>query len=416
MRKYNRFVAAIAAALLLCGCSEKDTTAPDINTDTASAGTTAEHTIIWETEETVSEATSETEISSELLSSEITTTTETSTVTTETATEQSSVITSGVTLPVTTTVTTISDVPRETITETSEITKISTVTAVPETTESETITSVTSAETKPVTVTSVVSESTVENTVSAEPPSTSMTISSEKIPKSSDDFTGDESIVTVPIETELVTEGTYPQPRELLDVDYSEYFSESLFVGDSICSGLKIYNGLLKTENVAARINVSTWGLHKYTFQYKTNSADELDAHSIVELYQPKDIYIWMGMNDLYVVSKEKYAKNMCDLAQEFLKLSNESRIHIVSISPMCSWHNWNVELDGNNVVNEFNAYCEEYCSTKPYIDYINIHDALLNKYGALDDNNTGGEGIHLSASAYKIVLDEIIRSNEKID
>ena len=200
-------------------------------------------------------------------------------------------------------------------------------------------------------------------------------------------------------------------------VSYADFFSESLFIGDSICSGLKIYGGLLPTENVAARINVSTWGINKYTFQYKTNSTAEMGAYQIAELYQPEDIYIWMGMNDLYVVSEDKFCENLNTIADNLLAVSPGSRIYVVSISPMTSWHKWNRELDGNNKVNKYNAAAEKYCEESDTLTWINIHDALIDTNGCLAEANNGGDGIHLSPSAYKIVLDTIVefKQNEYI-
>lgn len=212
---------------------------------------------------------------------------------------------------------------------------------------------------------------------------------------------------TVPSETTFKTVDK-DKYKNAEDVVFSEYFSDSLFIGDSICSGLKIYAGCLNVENVAARLNVSTWGINKYTFQYKNNSTAELDALSIVKLYQPKNIYIWMGMNDLYVVTADKYAENLCSLAKSYIDADPDCKVYAVSISPMSSTHKWNVEMDGNNRINEYNKAVEKKCSEVDYLTYINIHDSLTDSYGYLASDNNGGDGIHLSASAYKKVLTEI--------
>lgn len=204
-----------------------------------------------------------------------------------------------------------------------------------------------------------------------------------------------------------------PQKQYDRNVTFADYFSDSLFIGDSICSGLKIYGGLLNVENCAARINVSTWGINKYTFQYKSNSTAELDALSIVKLYQPKKIYIWMGMNDLYVVSADKYASNLCDLAESYMEASPGCKVYAVSISPMSSSHNWNVELDGNNRVNEYNKAVKDKCSEVDCLEYINIHDCLTDSNGYLASENNGGDGIHLSSTAYSKVLTEIFNYME---
>lgn len=266
----------------------------------------------------------------------------------------------------------------------------------------ETISSATAAASKtgeliPESTTAAVSESTnTETTVQSTAPTAAATTVTTAAP-----------VQTTPAETTFKTVDK-DKYKNAEDVVFSEYFADSLFVGDSICSGLKIYGGCLNVENVAARLNVSTWGINKYTFQYKSNSTAELDALSIVKLYQPKQIYIWMGMNDLYVVSAEKYAENLCSLAQSYMEAAPGCKVYAVSISPMSSTHKWNVELDGNNRINEYNKAVQKKCSEVDYLTYINIHDALTDSYGYLASENNGGDGIHLSASAYKKVLTEI--------
>ncbi len=283
---------------------------------------------------------------------------------------------------------------------------------------------VTSEETAPPTVTEIFTEPETTVTASA-PENTAPSVQSAsadtKNQKASEEIEETDlltasvsEIITAPAVTEppaepAETEDTSDTSKKKIKyVTYEEYFANSLFVGDSICSGLKIYGGLLKTENVAARLNVSTWGIDKYTFQYKSNSTAELDAFSIAKMYQPEDIFIWMGMNDLYVVSEEQFGKNLCDLADRFLEVSPNSRIHVVSISPMTQSHKWNRELDGNNRVNQYNAAAEKACAEKENLDWINVHDALIDSNGFLASNYNGGDGLHLSADAYKVVLNEI--------
>ena len=285
-------------------------------------------------------------------------------------------------------------------------TELSDTEEISETTEEsvshETISSATAAASKtgeliPESTTNTTSESThAETTVQSTSPATAATTVTTAAP-----------VQTTPAETTFKTVDK-DKYKNAEDVVFSEYFADSLFVGDSICSGLKIYGGCLNVENVAARLNVSTWGINKYTFQYKSNSTAELDALSIVKLYQPKQIYIWMGMNDLYVVSAEKYAENLCSLAQSYIEADPGCKVYAVSISPMSSTHKWNVELDGNNRINEYNKAVQQKCSDVDYLTYINIHDALTDSYGYLASENNGGDGIHLSASAYKKVLTEI--------
>ncbi len=196
--------------------------------------------------------------------------------------------------------------------------------------------------------------------------------------------------------------------KKSLNNNYLDFFSDSLFVGDSICSGLKVYGGFLDTEHVAARGNVASRSIDNYTFQYKNNSTAEMSALEIVEYYQPDDIFIWMGMNDLLCISDEKFAENMKNIAADYLEVSPDSKIHIVSMSPMASTHKWNINNDGNNRINTYNKKMKETCDNTDYIDFINVHDCLTNNSGYLASENDGGDGIHLSSAAYKKVLNEI--------
>lgn len=252
-----------------------------------------------------------------------------------------------------------------------------------------------------------------------EPPKTESTTVHTAVPPVTTVRTSSSAVTPPPVTVTQASVTTAP-PQKQYDrkMTFAEYFSDSLFIGDSICSGLKIYGGLLNVENCAARINVSTWGINKYKFQYKSNSTAELDALSIVKLYQPKKIFIWMGMNDLYVVSADKYASNLCGLAESYIEASPGCKVYIVSISPMSSTHKWNVELDGNNRINEYNQAVKDKCDEVDYLEYINIHDCLTDSSGYLASENNGGDGIHLSSGAYTKVLTEIFNymENEKAE
>ena len=252
-----------------------------------------------------------------------------------------------------------------------------------------------------------------------DPPKTESTTVHTTVPPVTTVRTSSPAVTAPPVTVTQAPLTTAP-PQKQYDrkMTFAEYFSDSLFIGDSICSGLKIYGGLLNVENCAARINVSTWGINKYTFQYKSNSTAELDALSIVKLYQPKKIFIWMGMNDLYVVSADKYASNLCDLAESYIEASPGCKVYVVSISPMSSTHKWNVELDGNNRINEYNQAVKDKCDEVDYLEYINIHDCLTDSSGYLASENNGGDGIHLSSGAYTKVLTEIFNymENEKAE
>ena len=205
-----------------------------------------------------------------------------------------------------------------------------------------------------------------------------------------------------------------PKKKKIIYVTYQEYFSRSLFIGDSICSGLKVFSGLLPVENVAAAGNVAARSLDSYTFRYRSDSYAELDAYSIAELYRPEDIYLWMGMNDINVITEEKYVERLREISEKLKKVSPDSRIHIISISPITRGHRWNSGSGGTSRINKYNAAVEKACNEEGFADYIDIICALADSDGYLIASYSSGDGMHLGVSAYKSVMKEIIAHNNK--
>ncbi|MCR5805570.1 MAG: hypothetical protein K6G68_00890 [Oscillospiraceae bacterium] len=294
--------------------------------------------------------------------------------------------------------------------------------------------SITSSGTEEVPETVISSESTVSDkktTITTTAAETSVTTVSEtEVPETtvttvSAETTVSESILSQPAVTTLSTTVTtvpvtraafeVTKPANVKTMTYAEYFSRSLFVGDSICSGLKVFGGLLPVENVCARGNVGTWSLNNYTFPYRSGSREELDTYSIAKLYQPEDIYVWMGMNDLYVVTEEKFVQNLTTITNNFHQYSPNSRLHVVSISPISRNHRWNYNnCNGSNKINRYNAAAANAFSTSDYVDWIDINTALSDEYGFLASSYSSGDGLHIGVKAYQTVLNTIIAYNNE--
>ncbi len=202
------------------------------------------------------------------------------------------------------------------------------------------------------------------------------------------------TVTTSPAATTPPTFNGQPSPRD------AEYESQLAFVGDSVCMGLKVYGGLLSPDQVFAQGSVSARTIYDYTFSYKGQALSIIDC---IRLSAPKYIYIWMGINDINITEADVYAKNLEALANNFLAVSPESKIAIVSMTPTTTSHRW----QANGRINDYNAYVKNYFAgldnTKFY--YIDVHSALVNSAGALPDNLHSGDGLHLGTAAYQIVL-----------
>lgn len=374
MKRINCTILCLLAVLQMSSCANKtENETPAVTNTSAVSSETAEETVTEPTsaetttdetavKTTVSETESES-ISTTLFESETVTETEPSV----TAAAETTTVTTTVTAPVTTTT--------AQTTTTAVITATETVTEAPiETTITETAAP----------VTTVTAETTAAQTTVTEPPAY------------------DETSVSMSDNVKVIKKIKY--------VTYAEYFRNSLFIGDSICSGLKIYRDLLNVENVAARANVGTWSVNTYTFRYSSATTAELDCYSIAGMYLPKDIYLWMGMNDINMVSEEKFVANYAAISDRLHEVSPNSKIHIVSISPISQNHKWNYNNhNGTNKILRYNAAVEQAFADSEYVDFINIYDSLTDQYGFLGAGYSGGDGLHLNGNAYKAVLNRII-------
>lgn len=189
------------------------------------------------------------------------------------------------------------------------------------------------------------------------------------------------------------------------NMDFS-WFDDAIFLGDSICSGLKLYDGLLDVNQVIARGNVGTWNIDNYTFQYE-NSTNELDYLTIIEKYKPKKLFIFMGMNDLYMISAEDRNINIESIKNSILNISEDIDIYVLSLTPISESHKW--AANGGKVrIKEYNESIEQYCNNSDSINYIDIYTVLSNDDNLIERFD-GGDGLHLSYSAYIRILNQII-------
>lgn len=90
------------------------------------------------------------------------------------------------------------------------------------------------------------------------------------------------------------------------DNDELVQLSDCAFVGDSICSGLFVYDVLPK-DMVVATGNVGIRSLREYTFDIGGGTYTALEALKVID---PKYVIFSMGMNDINMTSEETYCQN----------------------------------------------------------------------------------------------------------
>lgn len=189
--------------------------------------------------------------------------------------------------------------------------------------------------------------------------------------------------------------GTYILPEE-----EKALTEESLFVGDSICSGFWAC-GMIKSKSVYAAGAVGARNLLEYKMYYRNQPAKFAPT---LQKANPKNVFLWMGMNDVNMTTAEEFCENyraIIDLALE----NSDAEIYVCAISPILD-----LEFTKLEYINEFNdaisAFVEDNYAER--VHFIDFTAPFKTDEGLLDEQYNGGDGIHLTTRAYYIAIHEI--------
>lgn len=189
--------------------------------------------------------------------------------------------------------------------------------------------------------------------------------------------------------------GTYILPE-----DEKKLTEESLFVGDSICSGFWAC-GMIRSQSVYAAGAVGARNLLEYKMYYRNQPAK---FAPVLKKAQPKNVFLWMGMNDVNMTTAEEFCENYRAIIDTALE-NSEAEIYVCAISPILD-----LEFTKIEYINEFNdaisAFVEENYAER--VHFIDFTAPFKTDEGLLDEQYNGGDGIHLTTRAYYIAIHEI--------
>lgn len=185
------------------------------------------------------------------------------------------------------------------------------------------------------------------------------------------------------------------EPTAPTDFDTS-FFDDSLFIGDSITTGLYLY-GYLDPSLVYAKVGLAP----------STALDSEIDGETIdskIESDNPKKIYIMLGTNSVGYADGNYLADCMGELVQHISKVS-KAKVYVLSIPPITYY----AEADYDNAlttsaINEYNGALEKVISgTKA--EFLDLHSVLTAPDGYYYEEYHEMDGIHFMGSTYQVML-----------
>ena len=186
--------------------------------------------------------------------------------------------------------------------------------------------------------------------------------------------------------------------------EYNEFLSKCVFVGDSICSGLKAYD-ILPAKNVLAQGNVAARSIYDYTFKV---NGDEMSILAALLELRPEYVIFSMGMNDVNMTSEQTFCDNYEKILSEVQSFLPDTTLIVCSITPITYGESGKLFAYPENI-DSFNAAIKEYLdSTEKWI-YCDIAHELKNSLNLLKSQYLGSpDGVHLAPDAYYAILYQV--------
>lgn len=174
-----------------------------------------------------------------------------------------------------------------------------------------------------------------------------------------------------------------------------EYFENDLFIGDSISTGLYLYNYLEK-DNVFAEVGLNP----------ESAVSKEIDGATCIDRaaeMNPKRIFIMLGSNGLAFLDGKYMANKLVELIAELEMACPTAKICVISIPPVTKAH----ESEGNETMEKVNAYntaLKSLCDEGGYT-YIDICTLFKDSEGYFADKYAESDGLHFKGNTYTVML-----------
>lgn len=175
-----------------------------------------------------------------------------------------------------------------------------------------------------------------------------------------------------------------------INTNYSQFFKEDVFIGDSITQGISDYD-FLNEENVYAKLGISLM---------------QVDAQiAKAKKIQPQKIFLLLGANDIEYegttpgVFKERYRNVICKIKTSM----PNTKIYVQSILPVLPNAAKNNPLVNNTRIGQFNNAIASMASEEN-ITYLNIASLINNS----NKNLYEPDGEHFKCKFYNLWLNYI--------
>ena len=184
------------------------------------------------------------------------------------------------------------------------------------------------------------------------------------------------------------------------------YFSDALFVGDSITSGMNIYD-MFEGFNAIYKVGVNTHNAMTDEFT-TTGSGESMTMVEAVRYYSPRKLYIMLGTNGINWATTDWLIDGYRELVKTIMSENPDCAVILQSIPPVSyektvenpSFSKENFDLYNNGIRQlaiELGCY------------FLDINSAFSTPDGYLDPAYAAPDGVHFGVAGYQRWYDYLL-------
>jgi len=186
-----------------------------------------------------------------------------------------------------------------------------------------------------------------------------------------------------------------------------EYFADTVFIGDSITDGLKIYD-VFGDVIAISYTGISAHSATYFPFYRVTPDSEKITMVEAVEYYHPRRLYIMLGTNSIdggtVEWNLEAYALMLDDLAVRV----PDTAIVIQSIPPTTPETAERRPSFSRENLQKYNQGLLDLALNRG-LYYLDVNAALADENGYLREDISAGDGIHMTPDGYQMWYDYIV-------
>ncbi|MBQ4102010.1 MAG: hypothetical protein IJC85_03890 [Oscillospiraceae bacterium] len=195
----------------------------------------------------------------------------------------------------------------------------------------------------------------------------------------------------------------YSRPVPKVEGDWAKksYFSDAVFIGDSVTTGLTIYSFFENATVLAER------GIDPDNIFTKNISSENKTIMALLAEKEYAKIYIMLGANAAVYMSAEEYITAYAKMLDEIVKLQPNAVIYIQAVFPVTKALSDSNTSAGKTLTNEtiiaYNTKLLQLAAEKK-VYFVNTFECMA-KEGAMPSEYSP-DGVHINAAQYQLWYD----------